>query len=135
MVPYLTLPDPAAAMHFYQDAFGFESKYALTDDHGKVQHAEMTWWGDGRLMLGPESEEHTSRAPTTTGTPSPVGLYVYTDDVAALFKKAMENGAFEIQDPQVTFWGDRVAILADPWGYKWTFAQNVADFDPNVFAR
>ena len=29
------------------------------------------------------------------------------------------------------FYGDRVCTLNDPDGFTWSFATNVADFDPN----
>ncbi len=134
IVPYLTLPDPAAGLTFYAEAFGFEERFAQRGEDGLVEHAEMTWRaGDeapGRIMLGPEFDEHSARAPMSTGVPAPVALYVYTDDVMALFERATAAGAEVIQEPAVTFWGDRICIVADPFGYKWTFARNMADYPP-----
>jgi PhnB protein len=33
--------------------------------------------------------------------------------------------------PQDMFWGDRMCNLLDPDGHSWSFATNVADFDPS----
>ena len=132
IVPYLTVPDVGEALAFYEAAFGFTQRMAAKGPGGVIDHAEMTVGQGGRIMLGPESNMHTARATMTSGTPAPIALYVYTDSVSRLFDHATANGAFEIDPPQVMFWGDRVAILADPWGYKWTFAQSVADYDPSV---
>jgi len=134
IVPYLTVPAVRAALEFYESAFGFERRLALEGPGGDFDHAELSWQGQGRIMVGPETDDHTARAPMTSGVPAPIALYIYVDDLAALFERALAAGAAVIEDPAVRFWGDRVAILADPWGYKWTFAQNVADFDPEVFA-
>ncbi|MFT7622979.1 MAG: putative glyoxalase superfamily protein PhnB [Myxococcota bacterium] len=140
IIPYLTFADPGEALRFYAEAFGFVERFAQRGQDGLVEHAEMNWAEDGkikegRIMLGPESDLHTAKAPMTSGVPAPVALYVYTDDVAALHTRAIAAGAEEIEEPAVTFWGDRVAILADPFGYKWTFAQNLADYDPTIATR
>jgi len=133
LVPYLTVPDPATAVDFYRRAFGFGTRTLVTAPDGAIHHAELTWH-EAVIMLGPHADEHTARAPMSTGVPSPVGLYLYTNGLVAAFERALAAGAETIEEPAVTFWGDRIFIVADPWGYKWTFAQNVADHDPRVHA-
>jgi PhnB protein len=127
MLPYLTVPDPQAALDFYARGFGFTPRLVLRGPDGSIEHAEMSL-ETARIMIGPESEEHTARAPITTQTPCPVALYVYTPDVMRRHAEAVLAGAEVIEEPAVMPWGDRVVILADPFGYKWTFAQNLADF-------
>jgi uncharacterized glyoxalase superfamily protein PhnB len=83
------------------------------------------------IMFGPESDRNTCRAPVTLGVRTPVGLYVYCDDVDGLHRRAMEAGAVSEQAPQDMFYGDRVCTLLDPDGHLWYFATNVADFDPS----
>ena len=134
IVPYLTVPDVSAALEFYEKAFGFERSVEVPGPSGSIDHAEMTWQ-TGRIMLGPESEEHTSRSPMTTGVPAPIALYVYTDDLLMRYENSLAAGAETIEEPEIKFWGDRVAIVADPYGYKWTFAQNLVDHDPMVHTR
>ncbi len=127
ILPYLTLPEVEKAIDFYERAFEFKPKVALRGPSGSVEHAEMSWEG-GRIMIGPESEQHTARAPMTSQTPCPIALYVYVSDVSRRYAMALQEGAESIEPPEMMPWGDRVAIVADPWGYKWTFAQNFADF-------
>ena len=127
IVPYLTVADPGAALDFYARAFGFETKLALRGPGGAIEHAEMVWQ-TGRIMIGPESEEHTARSPIATQTPCPIALYVYTSEVGRRHAEAVLAGAEVIEEPTITPWGDRITILADPFGYKWTFAENLADF-------
>ena len=58
---------------------------------------------------------------------SPVGLYVYCDDVDALFARATAAGAQAKVPPQDTFWGDRMCQLVDPDGHTWNFATHVGN--------
>lgn len=90
-------------------------------------------WHDALIMFGPEGKDPSCavRCPATSATPSPVNLYVYCDDVDALFARATAAGATPMMPPQEMFWGDRICQVADPDGHSWTFATNVADFDPS----
>lgn len=128
MVPYLVVKDPDASLEFYQRAFGFEKRMAMPGPDGKVKHAEMVY-RDTMIMFGPEGG-CPARTPATSGTPSPVGLYVYVEDVDALFARATAAGAKADRAPQDMFYGDRVCQLTDPDGHSWSFGTNVADFDP-----
>jgi uncharacterized glyoxalase superfamily protein PhnB len=129
--PYLTVKDSDAGIDFYVRAFGFRKQTAMPGPDGRTAHAEMRWQ-DALIMFGPE---HTckdgTRAPASSGTLSPVTLYVYCDDVDALFERARAAGAMVVDPPGDMFWGDRVCKLRDPDGYVWCFATNVADFDPS----
>jgi PhnB protein len=129
--PYLVVKDPDAALAFYQRAFGFEKKMAIPGPDGRTKHAEVTW-RDCVFMFGAEGDYEglSYRAPATSGNSCPISLYVYCDDVDALFRRATAAGATGAQPPRDEFYGDRVCRLIDPDGYSWFFATNVADFDP-----
>jgi uncharacterized glyoxalase superfamily protein PhnB len=132
VAPYLTVKDADKAIDFYQRAFGFEKKFAMPGPQGKTGHAELTY-KDGNIMLGPEQErgDCPARAPATSGVATPVSIYLYCDDVDALFARATGAGAKGTMPPQNMFYGDRVCQLHDPDGHSWYFATNVADFDPS----
>jgi uncharacterized glyoxalase superfamily protein PhnB len=127
--PYLTVKDSDAALEFYQRAFGFEKKFSFPGPDGKTGHAEMTW-KDGLVMFGPESPNFPCKSPATLGISSPVSLYLYCDDVDALYARATAAGARGVSAPETKFYGDRVCNVLDPDGHSWWFATNVADFDP-----
>jgi uncharacterized glyoxalase superfamily protein PhnB len=128
--PYLTVKDSGAALDFYQRAFGFEKKVAMPGPDGRPAHVEMTY-RDAVIMFGPEGAAGGKcRSPATSGVRSPVGLYVYCDDVDALFARATAVGAKAETPPTTQFYGDRNCQLIDPDGHIWYFATNVADFDP-----
>jgi len=129
--PYLTVKDADAALGFYQRAFGFEKRFAFPGPDGRTNHAEMVWQ-DALIMFGPEgSSGCEAKAPATSAIDSPVHLYVYCDDVDALYARATKAGAKSVLPPQDMFWGDRICKLLDPDGHCWNFATNVADFDPS----
>jgi len=50
----LTVSDIAAAVSFYQKAFGFSKRGIMNGPDGKAIHAELTLRG-ATLMLGPEN--------------------------------------------------------------------------------
>jgi PhnB protein len=130
--PYLCVKDCDKASDFYQKAFGFEVKFAMKMPDGRTGHTEMTF-KDASIMFGPEhawGQHGTVQAPVTSGIASPVQLYVYCDDVNALFDRAKAAGAQVVAAPSDMFYGDRVCKLKDPDGHDWCFATNTADFDP-----
>jgi len=87
-VPYLTVKDADAALDFYQRAFGFEKCFATPGPDGKTAHVEMSF-RDAKIMFSPEraTGECLSRAPATSGVAPPIGLYVYCENVDALFAR------------------------------------------------
>ena len=129
IVPFLTVRDADAALAFYQKAFGFEKRMTMPGPNGKTSHAEMSWH-DGVFMFGPEGGPNPCKAPVTLGVRPPSGLYVYVDDVDALYKRATAAGAKSDKAPETMFWGDRMCTVIDPDGHLWSFGTNVAEFDP-----
>lgn len=68
--------------------------------------------GDSRIMIGDASV----RAPSTAF------LYVYVADVDAAFRRAVEGGARSVEEPSSQAYGDRRAMVDDPWGNSWQIA-------------
>jgi uncharacterized glyoxalase superfamily protein PhnB len=121
----LTVKDAAAALDFYQRAFGFTRWNGIKDESGKVIHADMTWH-DAVVVFAPEGASGmTEKAPATLGIESPTGLCVYCDDVDALFERATAAGAKVEMPPKDMFWGDRFCRLIDPDGNAWGFATHI----------
>lgn len=121
--PYLVVQNPKAALDFYQHAFDFKQREAITDNNGNIVHAEMTYQ-DAVIMCGPECEYQGIKyqSPKTLGVNPPSSLYLYCDDVDALYKKALAAGAKSISEPSLMFWGDRVCKVQDLDGHYWSFA-------------
>jgi uncharacterized glyoxalase superfamily protein PhnB len=129
LFPYLTVQDANKSIEFYEKAFGFRlSSQPAQDDQGKIQHAEMKFGNDVSIMFAPEGAWGSPRqTPNSLGITPSLSLYIYCEDVDALHKKAVAQGAKSITDPNDSFWGDRFCTLLDPDGHEWMFATNVAD--------
>ena len=52
----------------------------------------------------------------------PACLYVYVDDTDATFARAIASGATSLEDPRDTPYGDRRAMVRDPWDNIWQIA-------------
>jgi uncharacterized glyoxalase superfamily protein PhnB len=49
-------------------------------------------------------------------------LYVYVDDVDAVYRRALERGATSVEEPFETPYGDRRCMVEDRWDNAWQFA-------------
>jgi len=87
----LTVTDVAAAVSFYQKAFGFAKRGIMKGPDGKPVHAELTLRGT-TLMLGPESPAMGRRSAKSIGA-SPDSLYIYVENVDKVVEKATKLGA------------------------------------------
>jgi PhnB protein len=70
--------------------------------------------------------------------PNPVtsiSLFVYTDNVDALFERAVKAGSQVEMALQNQFWGDRYGKIRDPFGHQWNLAQHVEDVAPAEMER
>jgi PhnB protein len=127
VTPALTLRDARKALDFYKEALGAEERYAMPGPDGKgIMHAEMRI-GDSVIMLG---EEHPGTKSAETAGGSPVGFYVYVDDVDASYDRAVAAGAKAQMPVQEMFWGDRMGMVQDPFGYNWMIARRTRDLSP-----
>ena len=131
LTPYLIVKGAARALEFYVKAFGARELFRMPIPDGRVGHAEMQI-GNSRFMLADEMPERDIRAPS--GTP-PVHLVIYTEDVDAMWKRALAAGGRELQPLQNQFYGDRSGTLADPFGHRWTVATHVEDVPPDEMDR
>jgi PhnB protein len=55
----------------------------------------------------------------------PFGFYLHTDDVDAVYDRAMAAGAISIVPPADQPFGDRLAIVQDPAGNRWFAAKRI----------
>ncbi len=62
-------------------------------------------------------------------------MFLYTDDVDALWQRAIDAGAEEVFPLETQFYGDRGGRVRDPYGHTWGLAQHVEDVDDEEMAR
>lgn len=129
LIPALTVKSIPASQAFYEKAFGFEPGMALDDDEGQPGYGDMRYKGQLVIMLMREGAYGgDAKAPASNHVEPAVGLYVYCDEVDALFAQAEAAGAAVLSVPADMFWGDRVARLRDPDGHSWSFATKMREF-------
>lgn len=55
------------------------------------------------------------------------GLHLYVDDVDGLFRRATATGARALQSPTDMFYGDRAAMVQNPFGHIWVLLTHQQD--------
>lgn len=135
LIPHLTVKNADQAIHFYREMFMFELVKQPIRFNGEIMHAELKLY-DARITLAPEGAwGMTKQTPASQNIQSPIGFYVYVKDVETFYKHAQTQGAEILFGPTDMFWGDRVCCFKDKDGYDWSFATNVADFDPKKIPK
>ena len=133
LVPYLCVSGAAHAVDFYVKALGAEEQFRMTDDGGKVGHATLTIGGD-LLYLSDEWPEGGVFSPETLGG-TPISLHLNVDDVDMAFKQAVAAGATAEREPADQFYGDRNAVVRDPFGHRWMLSKRIEDVAPPEMER
>lgn len=131
--PYLCVDGAAAAIEYYSGVFGAKERSRMPGPGGRVGHAELQL-GDSLIMLSDEWPEMGSRSPKSVGG-TPVTLSLYVEDVDEVFARALEAGGNELSPVETQFYGDRMGLLEDPFGHRWSVASHVEDVAPDEMAR
>jgi len=131
--PYLCVQGASDAIAFYVKAFGAVETSRLAEPGGRIGHAEIKI-GDAPLMLSDEYPEEGVQSPATLGG-SPVAIHLYVADVDALAARAVAAGAKLTRPIEDQFYGDRSAILLDPFGHRWFFATRKEDVSVTEMQR
>jgi PhnB protein len=128
LTPHLCCAGAADAIEFYKKAFNAVELMRMPGPKGKLMHA-MLRIGDSALMLMDEFPEWGGFGPKSlNGTPVTIHLYVENADAAVA--QAVAAGAKIIMPLADMFWGDRYAVLEDPFGHHWSVATHMHDLSP-----
>jgi uncharacterized glyoxalase superfamily protein PhnB len=113
--PTLTYRDPRAAIRFLVDVLGFAEKSVMENDDGTIGHAELSWDGDGVIMLGQKGVEpalfDTERCCT----------YLVLDNPDDHHARAVAAGAEIVMELTDQPYGSREYVARDPEGNLWCF--------------
>ncbi|HEY4363232.1 MAG TPA: VOC family protein [Bryobacteraceae bacterium] len=111
VTPYLHPAKARPVIDFLKRAFGAE-EMAVYEHEGRVMHAVIRV-GEAMLEMGEADQP-------------PVSFYVYTGDVDAVYRSALAAGAASVLAPADQSYGDRLAIVRDPFGNLWYPAKRIA---------
>ena len=110
VTPRMVVNDAAGAVEFLRTVF---------DAVGEVQAARPTEVriGDSVVMVTSATERELF----------PAFLYVYVDDADLAYNRALNAGAMSLEAPFNTPYGDRRAMVRDPFGNVFQIAHRTAD--------
>jgi PhnB protein len=123
ITPHIVVSDANSATDWYKQVLGAEERSRIEVPGGKVMQVEL-WFGDSAVMLADEFPELGVLSPLSVGGTATV-LHLYTNDVDALWKHAVDAGAEVRQPLQDVFWGERYGQITDPFGHRWGLAQHL----------
>ncbi len=116
------------AIEWFKKAFGAELLSRAPDPSGqKVWHASLRI-GDSVLFVN-------DVFPNMGGGAETASLWLYSENVDAAWKRAIDAGAKQTMPPADMFWGDRMGSLVDPFGNRWTLAQHIKDLTPEEMKK
>ena len=111
VIPRIAVEDPEPLVRFIQQVFGAVGQFHV----GRPSELRI---GDSLIMVGSTLEREAMLA----------FLYVYVENVDAVFRLSQERGAKSLEEPKDTPYGDRRAMIRDPWGNLWQIATHGGQF-------
>lgn len=118
---HLVVTDPAAAMAFYENAFGAHVTRVLHLPDGTIAIAELDLDGLPVAVAAPVPGT-TLATPASTNTSTSAYRLTVADADAAM-TRATAAGARVHSPVQDAFWGVRTGEVLDPSGHRWAFDQ------------
>ena len=118
IAPWLAVPDGAAAVEFYGNAFGAEETYRLDGEEGRIAVARL---GIGAAELWVQEDRDSD-----TSANGSIRMILTVDDPDAWFERAVSAGATEVF-PVSEEHGWRTGRITDPFGHDWELSRPVED--------
>lgn len=131
--PYLRVRRAAAAIEFYEKAFGAKEKFRLVEPSGRIGHAELEL-GEVVLMVSEEFPELGIHGPETVGGTT-MSIHLHVDDADAAIQRAVSAGATIVRPAADHFYGERSGSVRDPFGHEWLIGHSIEDVTPEEMQR
>jgi uncharacterized glyoxalase superfamily protein PhnB len=126
--PHICCAGAANAIEFYKKAFGATEMMRMPGPDGRLMHGCIKI-GDSMIFLVDEMPEWGALGPKALkGTP--VTIHLQVENVDAVVKRAVDEGAKVIMPVDDMFWGDRYGLVEDPFGHRWSVATHIRDMTP-----
>jgi len=116
VTPALLPSNAPALIDFLKSAFGAEEIAPRHEEAGRLVHAFIRI-GKATVEMSEVGEEEVR----------PFGFYLRTDNVDAVYRRAMDAGAISLSPPADQAFGDRMAVLQDPFGNQWLPATRLSE--------
>jgi uncharacterized glyoxalase superfamily protein PhnB len=123
VIPVLVYPDVRAAVAWLERAFGFAERVQIGEGH----RSQLVVGDDGGAVI--VGDVHGQRCPPRAGEVTH-SVIVRVGDVDQHCRRAREQGALIVSEPQDLPFGERQYTVEDLAGHQWTFSQTLADVAP-----
>ena len=133
VTPHIVVRDAGRAAEWYEQALGAELGNRIPVPGGRYLQIELIF-GDSHVMIADEFPEMGAISPQTLGG-TYGALTIATDDVDALWERAVGAGAEVFHPLQDAFWGERHGQIVDPFGHRWGLAQKIENVAPEEVTR
>lgn len=127
ITPYLSVRDAHGLVDFLKRAFdGVAEIHTMPD--GSILNAQVQV-GDSMVLIGQAPKERPA------DQLMPAMLYMYVENVDAVYRKAISAGAKSIIEPRDQFYGDRVGAVKDLAGNQWWIATHKEEMSSEEMTR
>jgi uncharacterized glyoxalase superfamily protein PhnB len=124
VIPVLTYPNVREAVSWLSDAFGFEERLRIGENHRSQLRV-----GDGAVIVADvRGEQRPPRPGEVTHS-----VVVRVDDARAHCERARSHGAHIVMEPTDFEYGERQYAAEDPFGHRWTFSETMEDVAPEAW--
>ncbi len=110
VTPRVVVPDVAAQVEFLRRVFDATGEVEI-DRPSEIDI------GDSRVLVSGSTERELF----------PAFLYVYVDDADRTYERALDAGATSLEEPRQTPYGDRRAMIRDPFGNVFQIAHPLGE--------
>jgi len=124
VIPVLVYPDVREAVEWLTNAFGFEERLQIGENH----RSQMQF-GEGAVIV---ADVRRDQKPPRTGEVTHL-VMVRIDDARAHCDRAREQGARILMEPTDFDYGERQYTAEDPAGHRWTFSETLDDVHPEAW--
>jgi uncharacterized glyoxalase superfamily protein PhnB len=125
LTAYLLVAEADKEIAFLKAAFDAETIHISRLPDGSVMHATLKI-GTSMLMMGQARD---------TMKPIPAMLYMYVEDVDAVYKRALASGAQSIREPADQLYGDRSGGVVSANGIQWWIGTHIEDVSEEELQR
>jgi uncharacterized glyoxalase superfamily protein PhnB len=124
VIPVLVYPDVREAVRWLSEAFGFEERLRIGENHRSQLKV-----GDGAVIVADvRGEQQPPRPGEVTHS-----VLVRVDDARAHCERARSHGAQIVTEPTDFEYGERQYAAEDPAGHRWTFSETLEDVAPEAW--
>lgn len=123
IIPCLRYRNPATAIDWLCDTFGFVRHMIVPHPDGTIVHAQLSF-GNGMIMLGPVASNEFGRLmkqPDEIGGCETQSSYLIVQDADVIHARAKAAGAMIVNEIKDEDYGGRVFSCLDLEGHLWNF--------------